>query len=75
MLRVSEYNRILMPGGISRWSTVAKTSARIYNALTPPGVNGGAAFTSETGRRGAADPLDTVMKAAVLLHEADNQRL
>jgi hypothetical protein len=58
-----------MPGGISRWSTVAKSSARIYNALKLPGVDGVSAFTSETGRLGAVDPLDTVMKAAVLLHE------
>jgi uncharacterized membrane protein YjjP (DUF1212 family) len=49
---------------------VAKTCARIYNALKLPGVGEGTAFTSETGRRGAADPLDTVMKAAVLLHES-----
>jgi hypothetical protein len=53
---------------------VAKTSARIYSALKLPGVDGGAAFTSDTERRGVADPLDTVMKAAVLLPKAGNQR-
>ena len=53
---------------------MAKTSARIYSALKLPGVDGGAAFTSDTERRGVADPLDTVMKAAVLLPKAGNQR-
>jgi uncharacterized membrane protein YjjP (DUF1212 family) len=49
---------------------VVKTSARSHNALKPHGFDGRTEFTSESGRRGAADPLNTVMKAAVLLHES-----